>query len=283
MRPRAGRRIVSVTGVAVAALVLLPLAGDAILVAPHAVFIDHRTRSGQIFLVNTGTVPEEVAIDLKFGYPDADSLGGVYVRLFDNPDSTQPSAAGWIRAFPRRTIVQPGERQSVRLLAQPPLGLPDGEYWSRLLVTSQESRPVPVATDSAVRTGINVQVRTILSITYRKGAVTTSVTMTEFAPEVTRDSLIVWMGLHRDGTAAYLGSVDLDLRDPQGRARGSWRVPVAVYYTVRRRFAFPLEAPAEPGGPYAVRVRVSTARDDLPATNILPALPVRDSAQVVLR
>ncbi len=76
-----------------AALLLSPVLLEAILVAPHAVFMDHRSRTGQVFLVNTGDAPEEVDIDLRFGYPDADSNGTVFIRLIDQPDATEPSAA----------------------------------------------------------------------------------------------------------------------------------------------------------------------------------------------
>lgn len=268
---------------AVAAVALAPGLVDAILVAPHAVFIDHRTRSGQMFLVNTGGVAEEVVIELKYGYPTSDSVGGVYVQLIDQPDSAAPDATPWLRAFPRRTVVQPGERQTVRLLAQPPADLPDGEYWSRIIVTSREVRPPVAANDSAIRAGISVELRTILSATYRKGAVRTGITMTEFAPQLTRDSAIVWLALRREGNAAWLGTVALDAHDTRGRTVGRLDTPVAVFYEVRRRFAFPLEVPAAAGEGYTFRVRLSTAREDLQRTDVLQAPAFADSARVELR
>jgi hypothetical protein len=274
-------RAVAALAPAGAAIVLLPPVLEAILVAPHAIFIDHRTRSGQMFLVNTGTVPEEVVIDLRFGYPDSDSAGGVFVRFIDNPDSTVPAATPWLRAFPRRTVVNPGERQAVRLLASPPANLPDGEYWSRLIVTSREIRPPLAGGDSVVRAGVNVELRTILSVTYRKGAPRTSVTMTEFQPSLTRDTAVVWLSLVRDGNAAFLGSVTIEVLQA-GRVIGEFASPIAVFYNVRRRFAIPLETPAAPGR-YTVRLRVSTAREDLDRANILPAPPIADSALVELR
>ncbi len=273
------RRGLAGLAMAVAALAFVPVL-HAILVAPTAVFMDHRTRSGQLFLVNTSPRPEEVSIELKFGYPTSDSAGGVTVLLVDQPDSTMPSAAGWIRAFPRRTVVQPGEQQVVRLLAQPPLDLPDGEYWSRVIVTSHEIQPPPAANDSGVHAGISVQLRQILSLAYRKGAVTTSLTQTEFQPELKRDSAIVWLGLHRDGNAAFLGSVTIEVHDQAGHSVGEFTSPLAVVFAVRRRFAIPLDSAAVPGMGYTVRFRVSTARQDLKASDVLPAPPLADSAVV---
>lgn len=282
MRARGIRRSVTALALVMAAAALVPVLLDAILVAPHAIFIDHRTRAGQMFLVNTGTVAEEVSVELKFGYPDSDSSGGAYVRLIDEPDSSMPSAAGWVRAFPRRTIVAPGERQTVRLLAQPPLNLADGEYWARLIVTSHEIRPAPAGNDTVVRAGVDVQLRTILSLTYRKGALQTGVAMRGYEPHITRDSLTAWVGLERRGNAAFLGSVDLEVHDQTGRTVGTWTTPVAVFYQVRRRFAFPLDAPL-PAGTYTVQIHVSTHRDDLRQADVLPAAPLTDSSRVDVR
>ena len=44
----------------------VPLAAQGVLVAPHAVFVDHRTRSGFVQLYNPGSVPTEVSIVALF-------------------------------------------------------------------------------------------------------------------------------------------------------------------------------------------------------------------------
>ena len=113
-------RVLKCAGVAMLVLSILPVVLSAVLVAPHAVFIDHRSRTGRITLANPGTEPEEIEIELKFGYPETDSAGNPYVKLIDEPPPGAPSAAGWIRAFPRRVRLEPGQRQVVRLLATPP-------------------------------------------------------------------------------------------------------------------------------------------------------------------
>ncbi|MGH7704181.1 MAG: hypothetical protein ACREMO_13890, partial [Gemmatimonadales bacterium] len=112
----------------IAAPRLLPAQG--VLVAPHVIYLDHRTRSGSITLYNPGDGPVEISISTLFGYPVSDSTGGFQLRTVDDPDSTLPSAAKWIQAFPRRLTLGPRERQTVRLLGRPPASLLDGEYWA---------------------------------------------------------------------------------------------------------------------------------------------------------
>ena len=154
-----------------------PLAGQGVVIAPHAVFMDARTRSGAVLLYNPNTEPVEVAISFFFGYPATDTAGSVIVRTVEHPDSTSPSAAGWIQAFPRRLTVPPLERQTIRLLATPPPGLANGEYWARLVISAKGGQlPVTGVADTAkLKVGLTLEVRTIIGVFYRKGAVHTGV------------------------------------------------------------------------------------------------------------
>jgi len=261
--------------VAVASCVMLavsPLVSGAVLVAPHAVFISHQQRTGQLTLANPGEQAEEIEIDLVFGYPATDSAGNPYVELIDEPGPEHPSAAGWIRAFPRRMRLEPGQRQVVRLLASPPAGLPDGEHWSRLVVTSRRAAPIAAGPDTTVRAGITLELRTIISVTYRKGQPETGVALRDLRGSISGDSLIAWVSLAREGNAAYLGTVAFQVYDEAENVVREWDIPIAVYYEMNRRFALPLES--LPPGAYRVRFEISTDREDIPQGSVLPAPPI---------
>ncbi len=265
-------------------LATLPEVLKAVLVAPHAVFMSHRDRTGEITLINTGDEPEEITVELQFGYPDSDSTGGVFVRLFEEPAPHHPSAAGWVRAFPRRMRLAPGQRQVVRLFATPPADLHDGEYWSRVLITSKGG-VVPVAgSTDAVTAGLSLQIRTIISLNYRKGEVHTGVALTDLRMEIANDSLIAWVGLERQGNAAYLGQLRLGVESADGAsALLAESTPVAVYYTLRRRYAFALDEAIEPG-PYDLTFNLDTNREDFDdLTNVLPAEPITRTIPVEVR
>jgi len=254
---------------------------EAVLVAPHAIFIDHRTRTAQLTLANPGDEPEEIQIDLVYGYPVADSAGRPYVRLIENPDASAPSAAGWIRAFPRRLRLEPGQRQVIRLLASPPADLPDGEAWTRLIVTSRRAQELPLGADTALRAGLTLEMRTIISVTYRKGETRTGVRLEDVHGSVEGDSLVSWVGLQRTGNAAFLGTARFTMYDSGDEVVGEWSVPIAVYYDLTRRFSFALDS--LPAGEYRVRFDLTTERSDLPQSSILPAEPVSGSFGVVVR
>src|SRR6266542_3026046 len=181
------------------------LAAQGVMVAPHAVFIDHRVRSGSVLLYNPGTEPVEVTISTLFGYPTTDSTGAIVLRTVAAPDSTLPSALAWIQAFPRRLTVAPLERQTVRLLARPPAGLADGEYWVRLVIAAKAGT-VPItglADTTGIQVGLTLEVRTVIGVAYRKGAVTTGVALSNVRARLVGDTLVTWSRLERRGNAAY--------------------------------------------------------------------------------
>jgi P pilus assembly chaperone PapD len=255
-----------------------------VLVAPHSVVIDHRTRSGSLSLYNPGDQPSEVTLSTFFGYPVTDSTGDFELKTVEQPDPTMPSAAAWVEAFPKRMLLGPKERQTVRLLARPPARLADGEYWARLVV-SAKGGTVPVTgleDSSGVTVGLNLEVRTILPLQYRKGAVATSVRMSGLSAAVEGDSLAVRLRLTRMGTASFIGTVRGVLSDSAGKAVATFASPVAVYYEVEPRLTAALAGGRLRSGRYRLAVEVAAEREDLAPEIILAARPVRDSLEVRL-
>ena len=261
-----------------------PLAAQGVMVAPHAVFIDHRVRSGSVLLYNPGTEPVEVTISTMFGYPVTDSTGSIALRTVDAPDSTLPSALAWIQAFPRRLTVAPRERQTVRLLARPPAGLADGEYWLRLVIAAQAGRvPITgVADTTAIQVGLTLEVRTIIGVNYRKGPVTTGVALSQVRAQLLGDTLVTWSRLERRGNAAFIGMIRQTLVDSTGAVHASSSSPIGVYVTMEPRLATVIASPRLKRGRYWLRYELVAEREDLDPSVVLRAPAVRDSVQLIV-
>ncbi|MGH7658259.1 MAG: hypothetical protein ACREL6_08485, partial [Gemmatimonadales bacterium] len=258
------------------------LAAQGVMVAPHAVIIQHSTRSGAITLYNPNTGPAEVEISTLFGYPVTDSAGQYRLEVVAEPDSTMPSAAGWLQAFPRRTRLAPLQRQTVRILGRPPAGLPDGEYWARLVISARGGQvPIANAPDSGdIKVGLTLEVRTIIPVQYRKGRPTTGVALGAISTSREGDSLRVRIPMTRVGNAAYIGTLRAALIDSAGREVSSGSGPLAVYYSLAPDYMLPVAG--LPSGPYMLHVELSTEREDLGSDQLLPVPVQRDSIQVRL-
>lgn len=251
----------------------------AIAVAPTAVYVSDARPAAAVTLYNPSPTPEEVSVEVIFGYPTTDAEGRVFFHV-DTAGQDPRSAVEWIRVLPRRLVVPPEERRVVRLLGRPPAGTPDGEYWARLVFTSRGQRiPVAGAPDSSgVQVGLSLEVRTIIAVAYRKGEVATGIRVDGFAPEIRGDSLVVWPDMIREGEGAYIGNLAFSLQDSEGREVRSWTEQVAVYREYRRRYSYPLGD--LPGGLYRLVMRLSTDREDIPEADRLVTLPVEVTAEV---
>ena len=266
------------------ALMLIPrlLPAQGVLVAPHYLVMDHRTRSGSLTVYNPGTDPIEVSISTLFGYPVTDSAGNFSLFTPEITDSTMPSATSWVEAFPRRMTLAPKDRQTIRLLGRPPAGIKDGEYWTRLVVSAKggQIQVSGVEDSSGIEVGLTLEVRSILPVFYRKGTVGTGIRISGIRAAMVGDSLEIRAHLERQGGAAYLGTVRGSLIDSAGKSVSTFASPIAVYYTADPVFRIPLIRPA--AGRYRLRLEVATEREDLTPDIILHSAVVRDSADVRL-
>lgn len=248
----------------------------AVSVSPMSLFMTHTSRTGTITLYNPNPLPEEIEISFAFGYPQSDSSGNVTVSLSDVAPGGEPSAVPWLRAFPRRLVLQPGQQQVVRILAQPPAGIADGEYWSRILVTATGGRPpVEQQVQPDVRVAISMRTIIVASLNYRKGPLSTGIAVTDAKAARTPDGLQVTVDVARQGEAAYLGRIHIELLDAAGSVVYEEEDVLSVYRTLRRRFTVP-------GMENAVRVRyrLTTERPELGQANVITAPAVTGTFDV---
>jgi P pilus assembly chaperone PapD len=260
------------------------LRAQAILVAPQSVVLESRARSGVVELFNPGSRPAEVSLSAVFGHPVTTDSGDLTLRIIEHPDSTMPSAAGFIEAFPRRLVLQPNQRQTVRLLARPPQGLPDGEYWARLVVASKDAAPAAEATPTpdagGVQVGLSLEVRTIIAVNYRQGAQRTGVALGTLTTSVQGDSVVIRAPMERVGTSAWIGMSTVKLLNASGATVAAQAMQTAVYTRIAPRFAF--DRSALPTGQYRVVVELSTDRPDVTQATLLRAPPQRGEVLVSL-
>ncbi|HYW05458.1 MAG TPA: hypothetical protein VE913_00805 [Longimicrobium sp.] len=256
-----------------------PSPAAAVTVSPTALFIDSRSPSATLTLYNSGTLPEELEISFAFGYPVSDSTGRVAVELLDNAATGEPSLVPYLRAFPRRLTLQPGQRQTLRVLVQPPASLAAGEYWGRVLVRARGGQPPIEQTQGNVRMELSVETVIATAVLFRKGAVETGIRVRGARAERIGDAVRATFDVERGGSAVYLGRVTAQLVGPDGRVVDETGDAVALYRSLRLRFAFRVPAGAPRAG-YTVRYAFDNERPDLPLPGPVTAAPVTGTLAV---
>jgi P pilus assembly chaperone PapD len=251
----------------------------AVTVSPTAVFIDARSPTATLSLYNNGTSPEEVEISFGFGYPSSNADGVLQVQIQDSAAAGEPSVVPWLRAFPRRMQLQPGQRQTLRVMVQAPAGVADGEYWGRVMVRSRGGQPPIESTQGQVHVAVNVETVVATAVLFRKGAVSTGVNVRAATGALAGDSVRLTLDLDRTGNAVYLGRIQARLRDAGGRVLATDEDALALYRSLRRRFTMALPAGAPRAG-LSVEYVVDTERPDLPPAGPLKAPPVTGTVAV---
>jgi P pilus assembly chaperone PapD len=262
-------------GIALALLLLATPVTEilaSVLVAPTIVFLSDTKRTGRMILQNPTQSPKEIEVMFSFGLPVSDSLGNVRVILQDSAVTDPHSAVEWIRAFPRKIVLPAGQSQTVRFVASPPSDIPDGEYWARVVVRSQESSVnIPVSSDEGqISTKLNMIMQTAISLKYRKGSLMSALEFQGGTATLVDSSVVVTLDVANTGNVSYLGVMNCRVLDAKNREMASTSLDFAVYYDMRRRFHLPLASGGPFTPPYRVEVNCSNSgRTDIPPEDVV--------------
>ncbi len=236
-------------------------------VGPTAVYLSDKNRSGSITISSASSKSVDVRLDLYYGFIRSDPDGKIEVFIDENDVHNAKSCAAWVQINPKRFTLLPGETRTVRFIARPPNGLSNGEYWSRLAITSEEVDTRDAGGDDVISASQKYNVRTIIPISYRKGEAFADVKLMNTV--ITRDAGIVLFNVDLQplGNSAYLGNLTLSIRDSGGKEVFSIKVELAVFTMLRRRFDIP--GSDMPPGLYKATIKFDTERPDLGADALL--------------
>lgn len=241
-------------------------------ISPTAVFIS-RDRFGSFLVINNSSIAQEVTIDFVQTYPASDSLGNVTVRDANEKAEEFKLISDWIRSFPRTFVLEPAQRQTVRLTVRPTGTLDDGTYWTRLKVTSSPRAAEIGATETQqVATNITIRFEQIISGFYKVGTVNTGILVSAVnAVQADAARLLVY-NYSLTGNSPFIGTIEMDLLDRSGRSVHKGRVVTSLYDSGARNFDLPQEG--VPSGDYTVVLSFTASRPDIPNADIIPMEPV---------
>jgi P pilus assembly chaperone PapD len=242
-------------------------------VAPTALFLTEQARFGGLYVTNNSTTPQEVTVNFRFGYPAADSTGSVVMLYQDTLVADPHSIAQYVRAFPQRFILPPGETQVVRLTAQPGGTATDGLYWTRVVTTSTPQ--VQFAADTAtagIQTRVQFRLQQVTALFYRRGALNVRVGLRDLNASYDSTKVVVAANIDHAGNTPFFGTARIRVLDSSGKVVSDEKQAIAVYVPERRRFAAAL-ADVAPGN-YVAELTLLAERSDLPQDELVKLEPV---------
>ncbi len=243
-------------------------------VSPVAVYLGDDDLHARVAIQNSGSQSKEVEVDIQFGYPVSDDSGNVSFRFIKRVDAAEPSAVDWVRIFPRRFILSSGESQTLIVIANPPSGLPEGEFWARPILTFQT-----IGTERN-REIINEPFQIVLSVNFRRGAVRTGVQIQGVSVQVGAQKANVIVELERLGNAALIGNIVCRLHDKNGVLRAEEKKEFAIYHSLKQKIE--LNISGLQVGRYVAEVELNTDRPGNNPGDILQIPSVSSRSELVI-
>lgn len=240
-----------------------------ITVAPTNLFIDDNARFGTYLVINNSDVPQEVSIDFFFSYIESDDKGNTAFITDNTEVESQYSISDQVRAFPRDFVLQPNQRQVVRLRLMADNNLSDGLYWSRIRTrSSPESPPLEISEDESVSAQVGIVINQVTGLFYKKGSTNTNIEVEEIRSEINDEQLTIMADIKRGGNSPFFGTVTTKLYDEQRNIIAQDFKITSIYFDGVFRQEFLMSNLQS--GEYEVEINFEASRNDIPDQNLIP-------------
>lgn len=240
-------------------------------IAPTTVFIDS-DRFSSFVVSNNSNQAQEISIEFLDVVPTGNAEGLVTNVAAEEAPDTRYLMQDWLRAFPRVFVLEPGQRQTVRLTVRPPSDLASGGYFKRLVV---RSNPQAVEIGEVISEGVGTQINIIfaqtISVVYRAGNARIGVEM-DGNPTISENEneFRLLMPLKLTGNAPFIGTIAYSFSSGNTVIYESL-IRTSIFANGTRLISIPRQEIVS--GNYNVKVEFNSQRPDIPSTNQLPMNP----------
>ncbi len=263
-------------------IIFLKASYAGIVISPSALFLNSGHRMISITATNEGDDEREIWTEMKFGYETSTDSGKIFIYM-DSLAHDELSAAAWLQCYPKRFTLRPGESQTIRVMAVPPAGISDGEYWARVILNSKTRQVIQPknAQVNGTKPALTILYQQSVPFHYRVGRVTTGLKVDSLITALSDTSVDVYLRISRTGNASFWGSRTLELRDKNGtvvykvtRNSGVYKKITTVDHINRGGIT---------SGDYTLSVLfASEARTDIPKKQLLQTQQVRASTSITI-
>lgn len=213
-----------------------------IIISPYVIYLDSKNQFANMIVQNESEEPYEIGISFKFGFPVSDSLGNFTMKYIDEPSNEYPSILNYVRAFPKKFILNPKQKQLIGLTIKPPQNLEDGTYWVRIVTSStkQKSQPLLDTNNQNLNAQINFILNQITTMLYRTPNSTTGIDIINAKYYKYDDRLDVVTSLKRLGNSPFFGDVKVSLYNSENKLIKTDTQHVKIFYDMYIKNSFNL-------------------------------------------
>jgi hypothetical protein len=211
--------------------------GD-LLITPIRVVFDGNKQKETLNLVNMGK--DSATYSISFVQYNMQEDGSFII--IENPDSGQMFADPYLRIFPRKIKLAPGEPQVMMLQCRRKTDMPVGEYRSHLYFRAEKnSQSLGMKNPSGDTTQLTVQLIPVyglsIPVIIRSGAVNASATLSNLKLDIGQGiEQILSLNINRTGNISIYGDITIEYSPAQGKPYEIGTVKgVGVYTNINKR------------------------------------------------
>jgi len=252
-----------------ALLLLFTVSAQAqVTISPTAVFLDKNSKVGSFYVSNPSNSAVEVRLGFEFAYPTTDEDGRVFLNYEDEEAQERFSLVPHLRAFPTTFVLQPNERQTIRLVGRIPQNSDPGMYWTRMRVSSNQlTPPIGEVAEGQVSAQVSFQIDQVTAVLVQHGDAETGLEIHNTQASVENDRLTLLSDVERMGNSPFIGSVQTRIFDSNGQEVDSRRSSTSVYFRNNQRVEF--DTSNWPAGQYTAETTFESQRNDISSQNLL--------------
>lgn len=261
-------------------LLTAPVVIAQVSISPTSIVIG-QDRFGSVTIMNNSDRVQEVSVEFLDQIPGTDEMGNTRITE-GSQDLPANMIQDWLRAFPRTFILNPGQRQTVRVVLRPPSNISDALYWKRVKIRSNpQTTAVGTQTESGVSTQINLIFEQTLSTFYRFGnpRMSVSVDNVRSINSETANTAIVY-DYNLVGNAPFIGTITYEVVNQSGTVVAQGRSITSMFVNGSRLINLDSVLP---NGTYKLRLSYVADRPDMQVAELVEMVPYTEDLQFEVR
>jgi P pilus assembly chaperone PapD len=236
-----------------------------VIISPYVAFTNQNSKSTTVFVSNNSLETQEMQVSIRFGYPVSDSKGKT---IMEYPDSTNPGAfdlTKYVKVFPKKFFLEPGEQQSVRITVKAPVDLPAGVYWTRIVTTSSVKNSNTVVSNNQFAK-VKLVLSQVTTLIFKNKRYENSLSINEFTESNDRNNLDLMTKYEVRGDSPFFALSNITVYDLKNTAVRKKQESFSLYNAMNRKTSLDISGLAS--GDYCAEIQVkANLKADIPLSD----------------